>query len=204
MAIHVSLGFAQLKDKDLLPFTPGVVTGLTGNADFPTPPVTATVLDGHRKIFEDALSQAFKGSVADTTAKEEARAVLIDDLRQDAAYVEKRRAVSPPKSSPAGYLTMEHTHSPMATMPKTKIKEILNYATTQLLVRVEPIDNAYAFEVQVQSGAGPWQTAATSSQARGIVISGLAPGTTYNVHVRAIGAGQTYGEWSDVVVHICT
>jgi hypothetical protein len=28
MAVHVSLGFAQLKDKNLLPFNAGVVTGL--------------------------------------------------------------------------------------------------------------------------------------------------------------------------------
>jgi len=204
MTIHVSLGFAKLNDKELLPFAAGVVLGLTGNPDFTTPTVTALVLDGHRKIFEDALATANKGSVADTAAKNAARAVLVDDLRQNATYVESKAGGDAAKITSTGYLPMTHDHNPVVTMPKAKIKEIINSATTQLLVRVLAIANAHSYEAQVQTGTGPWLTVVTSSQARGLLIEGLIPGTTYNVRVRAVGANRSYGEWSDAVTHICT
>ena len=204
MAIHVSLGFAQLKDTDLVTFTDGVVVGLTGNAACPTPPVTATVLGGHLKTFQDALAKASKGSVDDTTAKDNARAVVVEDLRVDAAYVEEKAGGVALTITSTGYLTTTHEHSPVATMPKAMIKQIINSATTQLTVLVQPIPNAHSYEAQIQTGSGAWQTVATSSRARGILIQNLTPGTTYNVRVRAIGAGNSYGEWSDAVTHIAT
>ena len=204
MTVHVSLGFARLNDNDLLPFANGVVLGLTGNANFTTPTVTALVLDGHRKTFDDALAKANQGSVADTAAKGAARVVLVDDLRMNALYVESKAGGDAAKITSTGYQTMTHDHSPVASMPKALIKEIVNSATTQLLVRVQAIANAYAYEAQVQIGTGAWVTVATSSQARGLLIENLVPGTTYNVRVRAVGASRSYGEWSDAVSHICT
>ena len=204
MAIHVSLGFAQLKGNDLLPFAANVVTGLTANADFPTPPVLATLLDTHRQAFEVALGKAIKGSVADTVAKDAARAVLVNDLRVNAAYVEQKAGGVATKITSTGYLVATHEHSPVATMPKALIKEILNSASSELLVRVEAIPNAHAYEAQIQSAGGAWQPAGTSSQARRIRLGGLTPGTTYHVRIRAVGAAESYGEWSDPVSHIAT
>ena len=202
--MHVSLGFAKLKDTDLLPFTAGVVKGLTGNADFPAPPIPAAVLDGHRQAFEDALGKAFKGSVADTAAKDAARAVVVMALRQDAIYVEGHAGGSAGKIISTGYLTMTHGRNPLAIMPKAVIKQILNSASGRLQVRAQPIRNAHAYEAQIQNGTATWQLAATSSQARGIVLESLTPGTLYHVRIRAVGAGNTYGEWSDAVTHIAT
>jgi hypothetical protein len=204
MAIHVSLGFAQLKDKELLPFTAGVVTGLTGNTACPTPPVTAIVLDGHRKIFEDALAKAAKGSVADTAAKDDARDVLVDDLRVDAAYVELKAAGVAATITSTGYLTITHDHNPVAIMPKAVIKQIINQASGQLLVRGQAIDNAYSFEAQIQNKDGTWQTVKIFSQVNRMLLENLTPGTTYTIRIRAIGANDGAGEWSDPVSHICT
>ncbi len=204
MAIHVSLGFAQLKDKELLPFTAGIVTGLTGNAACPTPPVTATVLDGHRKIFEDALAKAFKGGVADTAAKDDARDVVVDDLRQDAAYVESKAGGVSATITSTGFLTMTHEHNPVATMPKAIIKQIINQASGRLLVRGQAIDNAYSFEAQIKNQDGTWQTVKIFSQVNHMLLENLTPGTTYTIRIRAIGANDSAGEWSDPVSHICT
>lgn len=204
MAIHVSLGFAKLTDKELLPFTAGVVTGLTNNADFPEPPITATVLDGHRKAFEDALAKAFKGSVADTAAKSEARSVVIDDLRQDALYVESTAAGVASKIDATGFQSMSHNHHPQAIMPKVVIKALFVKATGVLEARVEAIDNAHGFQGQVKNGDGAWQDAAASSSSRSILFPDLTPGTFYNVRIRAIGAGGTFGDWSNPQGIICT
>jgi hypothetical protein len=204
MAIHVSLGFAKLKDKELIPFTAGVVTGLTGNTACPTPPVTAIVLDGHRKIFEDALAQSNKGSVDDTAAKDDARDVLVDDLRQDAAYVEQKAGGVASVITSTGFDVTTHEHNPVAIMPKAIIKQIINSASGQLLVRGQAIDNVHSLEAQIQIGTGPWQPAGTFTQARNILLLNLTPGTTYTVRIRAVGGNNTYGEWSDPVSHICT
>ena len=204
MARHVSLGFCQLTDQNLLPFTANVVVGLTGNAACPTPPVLATALDGHRQIFEDALGKAFKGSVADTAAKDTARAVVIDDLRQDAAYVELKAGGVASVITGTGYLTVSHDHSPVAIMPKAVIKKILNSATGQLLVRAQAIANVHSFEVESQVLPGAWQPAGTFTQARSMLLKNLTPGTSYNIRIRAVGGNNTYGEWSDLVAHMCT
>jgi hypothetical protein len=204
MAIHVSLGFAQYKDKDWLPFTAGVVLGLTGNADFPTPPVLAPALDGQRQVFEDALAKAAKGSEADTDAKNEARRVLEESLRMNAAYVEQKAGGVASKILSTGYLTTTHEHSPVAAMPKAQIKKILNSASGELLVLGQPIANAHAYEVQIKIAGGDWQPAGTFSQARRMVLKSLTPGTTYTVRLRAVGAGDNYGDWSDPVSHMST
>lgn len=204
MATHVSLGFIKLKDSDLVDFAQGVIDGLTDNADFPTPPVIATALNTKRNTFSSALAKANKGSVADTIAKNAARTDLEDALRQDAVYVEQISAGDEAKITSTGYDPMTHAHNPVATMTKAEIKRIENAASGSLLVRVNPIPNAHSYEVQTQTAGGAWQSSNTSSQARGIVLPNLTPGTTYNVRVRAVGAGGSYGDWSDPVGHICT
>ena len=203
MAIHVSLGFAKLKDTELSPFAVGVVTGLTGNATFTTPPVLAAALGTFQKNFEAALAKALKGSVADTGAKDEARENLVDALRQDAIYVEQLSQGDAAKIASSGYQTVSHAHSPRATMPKANIKHIKNVASGQMEVGVDAIDDAHAFEAHTQTGTGQWQWAATSSS-RKVLIQNVTPGSTCNVRVRAVGAGNTYGDWSDPITHICT
>jgi len=181
-----------------------VVTGLTGNATFPTPPVLATALATLRETFETALGAAIGGGVAQTAAKDNARAALVDALRQDALYVEQLAAGSETAILSTGYQVASRGHSPMAIMPKAEIKRIENAAGGSLLVRVNPIANAHSYEVQTQISGGAWQTVKTSSQARGILVSGLTPGTNYTIRVRAIGGGDSAGDWSDPLGHICT
>jgi hypothetical protein len=177
---------------------------LTGNADFTTPPVLATALATQKTAFETALAAAENGGKTLTAAKNAARATLIESLRIDATYVEQQAGGSESKITSTGYQTMSHDHAPMATMPKALIVQIMNEVSGQLLVRGQPIDNAHSYEAQTQTGTGAWQPAGTFSQARRMPLVGLTPGTTYNVRIRAVGAGGHYGDWSDPVSHICT
>jgi len=71
-------------------------------------------------------------------------------------------------------------------------------------VRVEAIANAHAYEAQTSTTGSAWQPAGIYSQARRIVIPNLTPGTTYSVRVRAIGAGNSAGDWSDPISHMAT
>ena len=180
MALHVALGFAQLKDSDLANFADGVGGGLTGNTDCPIPPVTAVVLAGHVTAFRDDIGKALKGSVTDTETKNEARAVVVDDLRQDALYVEQKAGGVASKIEAAGYVTVTHGQPPRRPA-KPDIIKVINKASGQLLVRVATMDNVYSVEVQTKYGAGDWQTVLNTSRMHGILLTGPTPGTTYNI-----------------------
>ena len=85
----VCLAFAELADVALDEFAVAIITGMTGNASYPTPPVTVAQLGMLRSAFEDAAvaATAQRGRAA-TAAKNLARDALVLALRKNAAYVE--------------------------------------------------------------------------------------------------------------------
>lgn len=50
--------------------------------------------------------------------------------------------------------------------------------------------------------ANVWQSAGMFTQARRIVLTGLTPGVTYAVRVRAIGGSTGFSDWSDPISHM--
>jgi hypothetical protein len=200
--IHVSLAFAQFGDAQLNSFAVGVVNGLTGNASFPTPPVTVIVLGTAQKTFETNLAAAGSGGMAQTVLKDQAREVLIGLLRQEANYVEGAANNDPAKIISAGFQVATTGHSPQSPLIKPVITQIINEASTQLVVRVVPVANAHAYEVQISTTPNVWQSAGMFTQARRIVLTGLTPGVTYAVRVRAIGGSTGFSDWSDPISHM--
>ena len=85
----VCLAFAELADVALDDFAVAIITGLTGNASYPAPPVTVAQLGTLRSAFGDAVvaAAAQRGKAA-TAAKNTARDALVLALRKNAAYVE--------------------------------------------------------------------------------------------------------------------
>ena len=85
----VCLAFAELADVALDEFAVAIITGMTGNASYPTPPVTVAQLGMLRSAFEDAaVAAAAQRGRAATAAKNLARDALVLALRKNAAYVE--------------------------------------------------------------------------------------------------------------------
>src|SRR6266480_4653466 len=83
----VCLAFAELADVAVDEFAVAIITGMTGNASYPTPPVTVAQLGMLRSAFEDVAAAAQRGRAA-TAAKNLARDALVLALRKNAAYVE--------------------------------------------------------------------------------------------------------------------
>ena len=85
----VCLAFAELADVALDEFAVAIITGMTGNASYPTPPVTVAQLSTLKSAFEDAIvaAAAQRGRAA-TAAKNAARDALVLALRKNASYVE--------------------------------------------------------------------------------------------------------------------
>jgi len=74
--------------------------------------------------------------------------------------------------------------------------------STQLALRLKPVNNARAYEVRLSYGPNGWHAAGVFTQARRIVLNDLTPGTTYNIQARAVGGSTGYSDWSDPVSHM--
>jgi chitodextrinase len=96
------------------------------------------------------------------------------------------------------------TNRAQTQLPAPTILSLENEMSTQLVVRLTPIANAYCYEVQTSTGTGAWQPAGVFTAARRIVLTNLTPGTVYNVQSRAIGGSTGYSDWSDPSSHIVT
>jgi hypothetical protein len=198
---RVNLGFAEYSDSDLDEFTSGIIASLTGNASFPTPPVALADLGALQTAFDNALAAAAQGGTQLTAAKNAARAPLVTALRKVAAYVQSIAGQDVAMLLSSGFQanSTTRTQTPLAT---PNIIQIDNGMSTQLVVRLQGVDNARAYEVQVKNGTGGWQAAGVFTQARGIVIGGLTPGNTYSVQTRGVGGSMGYSDWSDPVSHM--
>jgi hypothetical protein len=51
-----------------------------------------------------------------------------------------------------------------------------------------------ATKSRTSTGTGAWQTAGAFTGARKIILTGLTPGTVYNVQARAIGGSTGYSD----------
>src|SRR6476659_2459075 len=90
MIIKVSLGFARLSDVELDNFSQGVINALTGNATYPTPPVTLANMQTARDDFTAKVAVARTGIQADTAAKNNSRQTLVGIMRQTSSYVQRK------------------------------------------------------------------------------------------------------------------
>ena len=90
--------------------------------------------------------------------------------------------------------------SPSVPLDPTAILQLSNLATTQLLVRLQALDNAVAYELRLSTDGGKtWVSGGISRQARRIVVPNLTPGTTYAVSARGIGGSTGYSDWCPAV-----
>src|SRR5271170_183362 len=147
---RVSLSFTGLSDADLDEFASNIIVSLTGNAAFPTPLVPLATLTTAQSDFHDALVAAAGGGVQLTAVKNEKRAALETLLRQEAAYVQgvAGQNLSTLLSSGFGAASTNRTQSPLDT---PTIAELDNGQTTQLVLKIQPVINARAYEVQTKN-----------------------------------------------------
>ena len=191
---RVSLAFTSLSDALLDEFAAKVVTDLTGNALFPTPPITATALGGVQAAFHTAVIAARGDGKLPTAIKNERREALETALRQDASYVQSLTAQDLPGLLTSGFEAVSTNRTP-APLPAPVINGLEYAPDHQIIVRLGPVENAKSYEVQKKNGGG-WEAAGVFGSTRGILIGGFTPGQMYVVQVRAVGGSLKYSEWS--------
>jgi Fibronectin type III domain len=201
---RVNLGFAGLSDSNLDEFTSSVIASMTDNASFPAPPVALDDLGALQVAFQNALAAAAQGGTALTAAKNAARKALVTALRINATYVQGIAAQDPAMMLTSGY-NVNSTNRAPSPLDVPSIVSIVNEMTTRLTVRLQPVNNAAAYQVRISANGGTaWQPTMDSTQARRIVLTDLTPGTVYTVQSRAVGGSTGYSGWSDPVSHMVT
>jgi len=199
----VSLAFAELPDPDLDAFTENVLAKMRNNTHYPDPPETLDDVQTALTDFTTKLSAAAGGGKQATAAKDASREVLVGMLREIATYVQGMCKNDLTVLLSSGYDATNNNRA-QTPLPAPTILKVTNEATTELALKVSPVDNAHSYEVRLSVNGGAPQSGGVFTQARKIVLTGLLPGTTYSIQVRAIGGSTGYSPWSEPVSHMAT
>jgi hypothetical protein len=194
--LRVLRDFATGSAKDLAGTGDSVAKGLTDNATaFPSPPVIPADLTTLTTELRTAMTAAAVGGRQDTAAKEKAFEALADALRKDAHYVEIQANHDLETALSSGFNVVSTNHAQMP-LDTPVIVNIENLASTQILLRLNPMVNVRSFQAQTSMDGKTWQEAGIYTQGRRIVLAGLTPGIVYYARVRAIGGSTGRSDWS--------
>ena len=201
MSIKVSFGFARLSDGDLDNFAQGVIEAITGNATYPTPPVTIINLQAATDDFRAKLAASQTGGQADTAAKNNSRQALLGDLRQVASYVQIRCNNDLNLLLTSGF-EAQSTNRASTPLERPEGLAIKTFHTGTLIAGVAPVKNTSMYEGRIKGPTGDWLPSVFAGDSQHISFTGLTPGTTYTIQVRALGGSTGQSDWSDPSSHM--
>jgi hypothetical protein len=201
MNLRVSLGFARIPDTEVDSFTQGVISNMTGNAAYPSPPVTMANLETARKDFSAKVAAAQTGGPPDTAAKNNSRQILLGLLRQLASYVQMMSNNDMATLLSSGFQAMS-TNRAQSPLEQPQGLSIKNGTSGQLVARVDPVKNTSMYEGRIKAGTGDWLPSVFSGDSQHITFDGLTPGQTYTIQVRALGGSTGQSDWSDPSSHM--
>lgn len=204
MYAHVSMAYKTLKHGDLATYAQGNHDKLqTNGAQFTDLPVTLVAFLAAITDYVAKINAARKGSEAQTEDRDVSREALLLLMNELASYVEGVAKGDPDVIRAAGFDPVEREHvAPMAlAIPQLKGATNLGGGRVQLQVVAQP--NVHSVLVEYKTIGGTWTSGGGFPSTRGIIVTDLIPGTTYEIHVAFVGgAGQT--GWSDPLTHIVT
>lgn len=118
------------------------------------------------------------GTVA-TAARDKAYDALTAALDTDADVVEQVADGDLEVLLATGYLPAS-TNRSSSPLDDTAIMALMNNGTTQIYLRLQPVNNAKSYQVQVSADGGKaWMDSTVSTQARRVVLGNLTPGTRH-------------------------
>ena len=202
MATKVSLGFAKLADTELDNFAQGVIDAMTGNATYPTPPVTMAHLKTAKDDFTAKMAAAQTGGIADTAAKNNSRQALLGDLRRVATYVQMTCNDDPALLLSSGFQA-QSTNRASTPLEQPQSLSIKNGGSGQLVATIDPVRNANMYEGRIKIEGGDWLPSVFTGDSQHIEFNGLTPGLVYTAQVRALGGSTGQSDWSDPSTHMC-
>src|SRR5437870_4922922 len=175
MATKVSLGFAKLADTELDNFAQAVIDAMTGNATYPTPPITIANLQTSKNDFTNKIAAAQTGGPADTAAKNNSRQALLGMLRQMATYVQMSCNNDQALLLSSGFQA-QSTNRASAPLDQPQSLVVKNGASGQLIASVSPVKNTSMYEGRIKVDGGDWMPSVFTGDSQHISFDGLTPG----------------------------
>jgi len=175
--------------------TRAIVDKMTGNSWFPQPSPTLAKVLAAAEALHDAQIGALRRTKGLPQKRNEARAALVNLLKQLKAYVEGVANDSPEHAvsiiESAGLDAVLPTHAekaPFAVEPYLVSGQVL------LRVKAGPKGCTYYFQRSTDGGE-TWEDLEPTKKAE-TIASGLVPGKTYWFRFRILGR-RGFGDWSD-------
>ncbi len=203
--LRVLLAFAKDTDHGLAETAGAIITNMSGNPAFPSPPVTMAALTTARDEFLRAVALQPEGGKRATAEKKEKRAALVRLMRPLTTYVQTVSDNHLPTLLTSGFQAASN-NSAQSQLEKPIILGLLNGHSGEIIARVKMVPNARCYETRValvspDGTLGPWQSGGHSTTSRSIRINNLIPGGLYEIQIRAIGGSTGTSDWSDVKQH---
>ncbi len=202
-------GFSNASDADVVSRGTNVRTNMTGNSNFPNPPVDLATLKAGIESFSALIAEALDGSKKVIAQKHKQREAVIKMLRLLGRYVEVTCKDDMAIFKSSGFEPASATKATSEPLSE-KIRKIEHGANSgQVLVRVRTVPKASSYELRYGlSGSGgtppgTWTNQLVTSVKTPVTLHGLTPGATYVFQARAVTKAG-YTDWSDSVAFICT
>jgi len=200
--IRAKLNFSLLTPEQLLAVVYTVLKCLTGNANFANLPVDLAALKTMADAFAATLADSSDGSRKAIALRDQQAEEMGRSLRALANHVELTAKDNLNMFLSSGFTPRSNNRSAAQVLESTVVTGIEQGPSGVLVVSIKPVSKAKTYELRF-GAAGPggalpasWTNQTLPSVRTPAVLSGLTPGTSYAVQVRAFGL-LGYTEWSD-------
>jgi len=196
----VAIGYlSETSDANLIVAIQSILTGMTGNAAYPSPNPTLANITAARDSYIAAVNAA-KDSRRQIAVRRQQRVAVVALLRTLALYVQAASGGDLPTLVSSGFIAQRRRQPVGPLPPPANLRLTRGSNSGQIIARCQKLKQARAYEWRYASVATPaaW-VELDSTFAASIILSGLVPGTQYSVQVRALGtAGPS--DWSDAAM----
>jgi len=202
------LGLQGTSDTDFIQMLLNADKGVTGNSNFPTPPVDLVTFKSGIDTLSTLVTDAADGGKKAITAKNKQRGVMEKQYTLLGHYVEAVSNDDPAVFSTSGFVGAPIQRVPPQPLPPASFDWIdRGPVTGEVVVKVKSLPKAinYGLQYAVVVTPGTLPTSWTSLVLPGskkVTISNLTPGANYAFQVRALGR-LGYTNWSDPMMFIC-
>lgn len=202
---RLALAFRSATDPKLLEIANTVLTMFFTSGNFPTPPVTAAVLEAAIQSLVTAIAARAQGGTIATMEKNLRRGELVDILNQLVWYAQFQGGLDTIKLASSGFalVTVNTSRTPLAKVTNLRVA---NGTEGQSLVSCEAPANTRSLELQAANigpdgVTGEFVSRGIFTRSQRMPVDDLTPGVLVAFRARAIGGSTGYSDWSDVVVH---
>jgi hypothetical protein len=201
-------GFSSALDAEVVFRGTVVETNMTGNSNFPNPPVALALLKTAIEQLVTLMAASVDGSKKVIAEKNEQRETVIGMLRMLGRYVEVTSKNDLAIFQTSGFEPASTTKVQAAPLSEN-IRSIEHGANSgQLVVWLKACPQAYSYELRyaaLRNDGLPedWTIRPAATVRPALLLRGLTPGTVYAFQARWLGK-TGHCDWSDSVTFMCT